>query len=145
MSQRKFRVSLTAVCYYVVVIAYMAGIYYLSSLPLSANQSKGISKSTRQIITNIAHVPLYGILAFLLLRAFNRGKNNLEHRSLISYYLAFAIGTLFAISDEVHQSFVPGRTASLLDVLLDVLGIIAVLISVNKIAPSVSKGRKLCR
>lgn len=28
---------------------------------------------------------------------------------------------LFAISDEIHQSFVPGRTASLMDIGLDLL------------------------
>ena len=31
---------------------------------------------------------------------------------------------LFAISDEFHQSFVPGRSASLMDIGLDLLGIV---------------------
>jgi len=31
---------------------------------------------------------------------------------------------LFAISDEIHQSFVPGRTASYVDVALNIVGIL---------------------
>ena len=37
------------------------------------------------------------------------------------------LSTLYAVSDEVHQAFVPGRTVSLLDLGLDTLGILAVL------------------
>jgi VanZ family protein len=31
---------------------------------------------------------------------------------------------LFAVSDEIHQSFVPGRTASFMDIGLDLIGIL---------------------
>lgn len=40
---------------------------------------------------------------------------------------AAAIAFLYAISDEVHQSFVPERVADPLDVLVDSLGIAAAL------------------
>ena len=34
------------------------------------------------------------------------------------------VGVLYAISDEIHQLFVPGRTGCILDVGIDTLGII---------------------
>lgn len=37
--------------------------------------------------------------------------------------LTIIVGFLFAISDEIHQYFVPGRTADVLDVLVDWAGI----------------------
>ena len=51
---------------------------------------------------------------------------------------------LFAISDEFHQSFVPGRTASFMDIGLDLIGIFCGL-AVLKISGSSSvSGGKLC-
>ena len=38
--------------------------------------------------------------------------------------LAVGLGTLYAVSDEVHQSFVPGRLGSPLDVALDAVGVL---------------------
>ena len=36
-----------------------------------------------------------------------------------------ALGSLYAISDEVHQSFVPGRLGSPVDVAIDAIGVAA--------------------
>ena len=38
---------------------------------------------------------------------------------------AAAIGILYSISDELHQSFVPGRVAKVLDVAIDTAGVVA--------------------
>lgn len=37
---------------------------------------------------------------------------------------AGALGALYAISDEIHQTFVPGRSGQVQDVLIDFLGVI---------------------
>ena len=39
-------------------------------------------------------------------------------------YLPFGISVLYALSDEVHQYFVPGRAARMYDVGFDTIGII---------------------
>ena len=58
-----------------------------------------------------AHLSEYAILFVLIFRAY-RGK------WAPSYFLL----ALFALSDEFHQKFVPGRTATLLDIGFDLTG-----------------------
>jgi VanZ family protein len=92
-------------------------IVYASSVPDQALWGGG--SQMEKIICNFAHIPAYGVLMFLWLKAFD--KNN--RGQSISINVMIVIGMLlFAISDESHQLFVPGRTASLFDIALDVLG-----------------------
>jgi VanZ family protein len=63
------------------------------------------------VLRKIAHAAEYAVLGALLQRALSRPG------------LAFTLGTLYAISDEVHQSFVAGRQGSPLDVALDAAGV----------------------
>ena len=37
---------------------------------------------------------------------------------------AAAIGIAYAVTDEVHQAFVPGRHGAVLDVLVDAVGVL---------------------
>jgi VanZ family protein len=39
--------------------------------------------------------------------------------------LAFALATLYAASDEFHQTFVRGRMGSPIDVAIDAIGVVA--------------------
>jgi len=64
------------------------------------------------LVRKCAHFTEYGVLFWLLVRG------PLAHRP----YLALALCVLYALSDEGHQIFVPGRTASLYDVALDSTG-----------------------
>ncbi len=74
------------------------------------------------ILRKIAHMTEYFILVFLLYRAF-RGSFNLATFYLILW--SFSLSFLYAVSDEVHQAFVPQRYSSPLDVFIDIAGIIA--------------------
>ena len=67
----------------------------------------------------LAHLSEYAILAALWLRAFVRGRD-LPPRT--AGLVALAISVAWAILDELHQSFVPSRSASLADVLVDSAG-----------------------
>lgn len=71
------------------------------------------------LVRKTAHLSEYAILAALWLRAFVRGRN-LSPRT--AGLLALAISVAWAILDELHQSFVPSRSASLADVLVDTAG-----------------------
>ena len=94
-------------------------IIYMSSIPGKAIWSSG--SLSEQIISNLAHIPAYALLTFLWLKSFagTESKN-----SIIVFSLILAGLVLFAVSDEIHQSFVPGRTTSFMDIGLDLLGIL---------------------
>lgn len=68
----------------------------------------------------LAHVfeyAVFGALAFQLLRSWRP-----ETGTPVVAAAAWALAVLYGISDEVHQSFVPNRDASLMDVGLDAFG-----------------------
>ena len=69
-----------------------------------------------------AHFSVYGILSGL---AFYSWRASLPGRLRWTFKwsgLALALTLLTASFDEFHQSFIPSRTASLQDVLLDMMG-----------------------
>jgi VanZ family protein len=67
----------------------------------------------------IAHFSEYALLTALWAWALSP---SLGRRAIVA---AAAISFLYALSDEIHQSFVEGRDADPLDVLVDGLGIAA--------------------
>jgi len=75
------------------------------------------------IIKKAAHLTEYAILFSLIFRAFyqswypKKGIDYWENMALISTLI-------FAISDEWHQSFITGRTATIRDILIDFIGIL---------------------
>ena len=74
------------------------------------------------LVRKLGHLSEYFILAVLLTRAFDgRIEAGTEKRHAL---FAVGIATLYAISDEWHQSFVPSRTSSAHDVLIDAIGAI---------------------
>jgi len=64
------------------------------------------------LVRKAAHFTEYGILFWLLIRG------PMARRP----YLALMLCVVYALTDEGHQVFVPGRTASLYDVALDSTG-----------------------
>src|SRR5271166_672471 len=64
------------------------------------------------LVRKAAHFTEYGILFWLLVRG------PMARRP----YLALMLCVVYALTDEGHQAFVPGRTASLYDVALDSSG-----------------------
>jgi VanZ family protein len=89
------------------VVAWAALIFALSSVPDLGTGLGGWDLALRKI----AHAAEYAVLGAMLLRA--TGKTG----------LAFTLGALYAVSDELHQSFVPGRLGSPLDVAIDAAGV----------------------
>ena len=72
------------------------------------------------LIRKTAHVTEYAVLAALWWRALTRG----GVRPGAAAWLALFIGVTVAAVDETHQSFVPSRTASVGDVLIDTVGVL---------------------
>jgi VanZ family protein len=102
----------------VLALAWAGLIFALSSI--SPPPPRGASLA-RAFAGNLFHALEYGVLALLLALALPRraGWPALGARSVAAIVLACA---LYGVSDELHQSFVPGRDASALDVLTDLAG-----------------------
>ena len=80
------------------------------------------------VVRKLGHMIEYAILAALWFRALHTG----QRRSFTSSaWLALAITVVWAITDELHQSFVPSRTASALDVMFDSAGATLALVTLR--------------
>jgi VanZ family protein len=71
------------------------------------------------LIRKLGHITEYAILAALLWRAL---RTETEWKMSMVFAMACVSCAIFAASDEFHQSFVPSRTSSVNDVLIDVCG-----------------------
>ena len=90
-------------------LAVMTLIFALSATP-DLGSGLGVWDT---VLRKLAHVTIFGVLWLTLARA-TRWRRPL---------LATVIAILYAISDEVHQSFVDGRHGSPVDVAIDCTGI----------------------
>jgi VanZ family protein len=90
------------------VVLWAALIFAFSSIPDLGTGLGGWD----MVLRKLAHAGEYAVLGALLLRA------------VANVPLAVALGTLYAISDEIHQAFVPGRQGSPVDVAIDALGVV---------------------
>lgn len=104
------------------VIAWAALIFYFSAQP-SLTTHWGLWDF---IFRKLAHMFEFGVLSFLVWRALR------QHRlpGGWAFPAAAALSLMYAVSDEIHQSYVPGRTAAVRDVWFDIAGIAAVVVAV---------------
>ena len=78
----------------------------------------------------IAHFTEYAILGFLAARAFRTSPHPAIKQRW--FLICVALVVVYALLDEYHQSFVPSRTASIFDSLIDMSGGLVALIIVWK-------------
>ncbi|MBI2092913.1 MAG: VanZ family protein [Deltaproteobacteria bacterium] len=67
----------------------------------------------------IIHLIVYAILGYFTARALSRG-HGLERKRTILISLLFS--GFYGMTDEFHQSFVPGRAVEFFDLVSDILG-----------------------
>lgn len=82
------------------------------------------------VTRKLAHFTEYAILGLLAARAFRTSS-----RPAIStrwFLISFTLIVTYALLDEYHQSFVPSRTGSILDSLIDIAGGLTALLFVRK-------------
>lgn len=84
-----------------------------------ANKKKKV-KSIEPVIRKIAHFSIYTVVGFLLMALMCT--YNLKNKKRI--IISIIIGFIYACSDELHQTFVTGRSGEVRDVLIDTSGVV---------------------
>jgi hypothetical protein len=116
--------------------AYIAGIFFFADSPLVSDVATFNPYS-------LLHIPLYGILTFLVILSFSPQRkrfvnptnstnpsnssnpmNPINPMNPTIYLIGGFIALVVAIADEFHQAYLPARNASIIDVFLDIIGII---------------------
>jgi len=104
--------------YWVPVALYAGTIFYLSSQSHPEEQLP--SFLLEDVSDKVLHAVEYGILALLCYRAFRWATGPAVARQAV--VLAIVTASVYGITDEVHQLFVPFRESSWQDWLADTIG-----------------------
>lgn len=100
---------------WIILFAYMFLIFYFSSLP----KIEMLEKTPEFYLKDkLLHVIEYSILGFLSYNAFRH--NKFLNKKIFFYSIMFAV--IYAITDEMHQLFVPNRIFSLYDLMANFVG-----------------------
>lgn len=87
---------------------------------LTENEKEEIIQKIEPFIRKLAHYAVYiigGILIYSFMNTFSMTMKR-------SFLFSQIIGTGYAITDELHQYFIPGRSAQISDILLDAFGVL---------------------
>lgn len=79
-----------------------------------------ITQRTEKVIRKIAHFSIYTVVGILLMALVSTYQIKEKNKIIIS----IIIGITYACSDEIHQSFIPGRSPMITDVMIDTMGVI---------------------
>lgn len=101
------------------LIASFAEIFYPGFDELTGEEQEQIIGSFQFIARKTAHFSIYGVLGFLSFLTFVSYR---RLRLISRLSLSAAVCLAYAISDEIHQLFVAGRSCELRDVCIDFCG-----------------------
>lgn len=110
---------------YVPLVIWMSFIFFLSSQPTLPGPPTVIWDFA---FKKLAHIFVYFTLYRLMFRATSYDIKSSTKASMV----AFALAILYSVSDEFHQSFIPGRTPTGKDILFDTLGMSIAWLSIFK-------------
>ena len=105
------------VFYWLPVVVYCGLIFIQSSYPATQSLPRFPHAD------KLAHAGAYALLGFLFFRAFQT--TSIQKGVVLLVTLSAMASSVYGISDEIHQYFVPSRTASMADALADILGSVA--------------------
>ena len=86
---------------------------------LEKSEKEKVLRKIEHCIRKLAHFSLYfivGILTMSLMCTF-------DLKNVKRVFISLGIGAIYASTDEFHQLFIPDRTASIVDILIDSSGV----------------------
>lgn len=108
--------------YYLPVVTWCGLIFFLSS---QSNLPGASTAVLDFVFKKGAHMFVYGVLYWLIFRAVNGEKKNK------SFFVPLIFSLIYALTDEFHQSLIPGRTPTVRDLGFDFLGMIVALVKLK--------------
>ncbi|MBU6452063.1 MAG: VanZ family protein [Cyanobacteria bacterium REEB67] len=116
----------------IVTLLWMAVIFAFSNQANSGHITEACFHAANVPVRKLGHISEFAILALLYFQtitAFRRGagQGDFEPKPLRTALQALLLAFAWACLDEVHQSFVPGRSAAFSDVLIDTSGMVLAL------------------
>jgi len=125
---------------FILIILWMGLVFYFSSQAsdVSSELSGGITRFILEkigvlegktieeqgiietIVRKLAHYSIYTLGGILIMLHIDLYKIS-DKRKI---FLSWTLGTIYAITDEIHQLFVAGRSGEIRDVCIDTLGVI---------------------
>lgn len=106
--------------YYIFIFYRLPVFIYCTAIFIQSSYPSAVHAPEFPHIDKLIHFSGYGLLGILFFRAFrvSRFGKNPDVLMLIS----MAASALYGISDEIHQHYVPSRSADIMDVWADTLG-----------------------
>jgi VanZ family protein len=104
--------------YWLPAAGYAAVIFYFSSLPHP--EEKLPELLLKEVSDKLLHLIEYAVLAVLCYRGFRRAAGPVVARHAV--IATIVAGSIYGMTDEVHQAFVPFRESSWLDWVADTAG-----------------------
>jgi VanZ family protein len=101
------------------VLIWMVVIFLFSNQPYSGAVTERYFGTYNVPVRKISHALEYAILYLLSQRAFRMSGQKWHSKATL---LGLALACFYALTDEWHQSFVPGRSATLSDAGIDSIG-----------------------
>ena len=165
MNNKICKIPWKAIFFHLFVVGWMLAIFHFSAQPgeESSDLSGGVSYWLAQQVSRIfhldwkevkllevaemihypirklAHMTEYGILAVLTFGAAETYQSLRQGKR--RYLTAVLVTFLYAVSDELHQLFVPGRDGRFTDVLVDTTGAVIGLVVMNGVTGLVKNSR----
>jgi VanZ family protein len=126
---------MTFLRYWGPVWGYAGLIFYLSSL---SHPEDNLPSLFREVSDKVLHAVAYAGLGALCYRAFRWGTNDIL--APYALWLAIVFASLYGVTDEIHQSWVPFRDSSWQDWVADSIGATIGAVTMHRIA-SLSQAR----
>ncbi len=118
--ERNFWFNLDCRIYRIFALSWMCFIFYISHQSSSDVPSVVIFSGQDKVF----HFFIYAILSFFIAGSFSSFAKGISFKD--AQWIALII-FFYAVSDEFHQSFIPGRDPSMGDIIADCLGGIVVI------------------
>ena len=88
---------------------------------LSIDTKENLIEHGEIIVRKLAHFSIYTLVGIFIMAFMFTFNTKLK----IQFSISLLVGLIYAITDEYHQSWIPGRGPSVMDVCIDTLGVFA--------------------